>query len=724
MKKRILFYIFTIIAFGSLLLLTLEYGKELEVNKLVSNPSIDLYQSNGESSFFTAINNFLQNFHHPLAILILQILSIILIARLFGWMMTKIGQPTVIGEIIAGIVLGPSLLGLFFPQFSSFLFPPESLVNLQFLSQIGLILFMFIIGMELDIGILKKSANDAIVVSHASIIFPYFLGVTLAYFLYQDFAPDNISFTAFALFIGIAMSITAFPVLARIVQERNLTKDHLGILAITCAAVDDVTAWSLLAVVIAIVKAGDITGALFTILFSVLYIMFMLLIVKRLLNKIAQTHFTRETVNKPVLAILFGILLMSSYMTEVIGIHALFGAFMAGVIIPANQNFRRVLAEKIEDFSLVFLLPLFFVYTGLRTQIGLLNDPSLWIVCLIIIAVAVTGKFIGSALAAKFVGQSWRDSLVLGALMNTRGLMELVVLNIGYDLGVLTPEVFAMMVLMALITTFMTGPAISFVDFIHKRKKQLKETPYTADENKILISFGPPMSGNRLLLLANQMIENRKDKVNITALHLTPSSDISFQEAEIFEQEGFEPILELSKKLDIKLQTKYRATNEVSNEIVSIANEDSYDMLLVGSSKAMFSRNETGGKIKYFFDDCNCSVGVLIDRGFEQINSVLLIMHQTTDKFLLKYANKFLINSATQLSIADELNTINNDDAIFSTLKNNSNKKIDIQNELNLSNTFLNQFDLILVSLESWNKIRTINSDWITNSPSLLIINK
>jgi Kef-type K+ transport system membrane component KefB len=278
--------------------------------------------------------------------------------------MNKIGQPTVVGEIIAGIFLGPSLLGLFFPEFSNFLFPIESLNNLQLLSQIGLILFMFIIGMELDITILRKSAHDAVVVSHASIIFPYFLGVSLAYFLYANFAPSNISFTAFALFIGIAMSITAFPVLARIVQERDLTKNHIGTLAITCAAVDDVTAWSLLAVVIAIVKAGDITGALFTIFFSVLYVLFMLLVVKRFLNKIAQTYFTRETVNKPILALLFAILLISSYLTEVIGIHALFGAFMAGVIIPANPSFRRVLADKIEDFSLVFLLPL--VYTGLR----------------------------------------------------------------------------------------------------------------------------------------------------------------------------------------------------------------------------------------------------------------------------------------------------------------------------------------------------------------------
>jgi hypothetical protein len=313
---------------------------------------------------------------------------------------------------------------------------------------------------------------------------------------------------------------------------------------------------------------------------------------------------------------------------------------------------------------------------------------------------------------------------VLGALMNTRGLMELVVLNIGYDLGVLTPEIFAMMVLMALITTFMTGPAIDFVDFINNRKKQLKPIIQTTTEDKILISFGPPLAGNRLLLLANQMIEKQNDKVNITALHLTPSSDISFQEADIFEQEGFEPILELSEKLGIKIQTKYRATNEVSNEIVNTANEDSYDMLLVGSSKPMFSRDETGGKIKYFFDDCNCSVGVLVDRGFEEINNVLLILHDSTDKFLLKYAGKFLQNSASQLSIADELNSMKNDEAIFTVLKNNPLKKINIQKELNLSQTFLNQFDLILISIESWNKIRDINSDWIANSPSILIINK
>jgi len=583
---------------------------------------------------------------------------------------------------------------------------------------------MFIIGMELDVGILKKSAHGAVVVSHASIIIPYFLGVLLAYFLYENFAPDTISFTAFALFIGIAMSITAFPVLARIIQERDLTKDHLGTLAITCAAVDDVTAWSLLAVVIAIVKAGDITGALLTIFFSIVYIIFMLFLIKPLLNKIAQTHFTRETVNKPILAILFGILLISSYLTEVIGIHALFGAFMAGVIIPANQSFRRVLAEKIEDFSLVFLLPLFFVFTGLRTQIGLLNNPNLWIVCLIIIAVAIIGKFWGSAFAAKFVGQSWRDSLVLGALMNTRGLMELVVLNIGYDLGVLTPEVFTMLVLMALITTFMTGPSITFIDFVTKRRERLKLASLSSIEDKILISFGPPLAGNRLLILANQMVEKHNDKAHITALHLTPSSDISLQESKIYEEEGFKPVRELAKKLGIKIETEYRATNEVSNEIVRLANEEPFSMLLVGSSKAMFSRDETGGKIKYFFDDCKCSVGVLVDRGFDEINNILLLLHNSSDKFLLKYGQKFLMNSAKELTINDGNRILQNDKSTIDSLRSNGSKKINVQYEETFSQTFLNNFDLIIISLESWDKIRETNSDWIKNSPSLLIINK
>ncbi|MES2733705.1 MAG: cation:proton antiporter, partial [Bacteroidota bacterium] len=411
------------------------------------------------------------NVNSPLSILILQIISIIFFGKIFGFLCKKIRQPTVIGEIVAGIVLGPSVVGRLFPQLSAFVFPPQSLQTLQFLSQIGLLMFMFIIGLELNVKMLKDKGRQAVVISHASIIFPYFLGVLLSYFLYNRFAPTAISFVAFSLFMGIAMSITAFPVLARIIQERNLTTTALGAMAITCAAADDVTAWCILAVVVAIVKAGSIVNALFTIGLAIGYVTFMMYAVRPLLRKMGVRYAVNDNLTKTAIAFMFVLLLVSSYLAEVIGIHALFGAFLAGVIVPETLNMKQKLIEKIEDVSIVLLLPLFFVLTGLRTQIGLLNTGELWLVCGVIILVAVAGKFLGSSLTARVVGLSWKDALSIGALMNTRGLMELIVLNIGYDLGILSPEVFAMMVLMALATTCMTGPSLDLINHFFRKKE-------------------------------------------------------------------------------------------------------------------------------------------------------------------------------------------------------------------------------------------------------------
>jgi Kef-type K+ transport system membrane component KefB len=325
---------------------------------------------------------------------------------------------------------------------------------------------MFIIGLELDIHLLRHKAHTAVVVSHASIIIPFAMGVSLAYFLYPTFAPPHISFLAFGLFMGIAMSITAFPVLARILHERGLTKTALGSLAITCAAADDVTAWCILAAVIAVVKAGNGISAVFTVLVSVVYVIAMLKVVRPWLERLETRFDSTESLNRTFAVISFVVLFLSALTTEVIGIHALFGAFLAGASMPAHAGFRKLLASRIEDVSLVILLPLFFAFTGLKTQIGLLNDGATWLVCGLIILVAVAGKFGGSLLAAKFTGQTWADSFAIGALMNTRGLMELIVLNIGYDLGVLSPTVFTMMVLMALVTTFMTAPALYWIDRI------------------------------------------------------------------------------------------------------------------------------------------------------------------------------------------------------------------------------------------------------------------
>lgn len=459
-NKNILFYVIVTAVFLSVMYLIALMGKKLEIAKGTSSvrgkTDLNLLQE--------VRSDFTNNLGSPLSILLLQIIAIIIVARVFGFLFDKIGQPAVIGEVVAGIFLGPSVLGLIFPAYSSFVFPQTSLPVLQLFSQLGLLLFMFVIGMELDLKLLSRKARSAIIISHASIIIPYALGMLLAYFIYAEYAPVNINFISFSLFIGIAMSITAFPVLARILQERGMTQTRIGSMAIACAAADDITAWCILAAVISIVKAGSAINALVTILFTVMHLLVMFKVLKPWLESIMKKYGDEASLSLPVVALMFGVLLLSSYITEIIGIHALFGAFLAGVIMPSGLNFRKILKGKVEHVSLGLLLPLFFAFSGLRTQLGLLNTPHAWAICAAITGLAILGKFGGSMIAARFVGESWKDSIVLGALINTRGLMELIVLNIGFDLGVLNAELFTMMVLMALITTFMTGPTLDLMN--------------------------------------------------------------------------------------------------------------------------------------------------------------------------------------------------------------------------------------------------------------------
>lgn len=402
-----------------------------------------------------------ENFRTPVSILLMQLVVIIAIAGLFRRLFRWIGQPPVMGEMVAGIVLGPSVLGLIFPDVMAFLFPPASLETLRLLSQIGVVIFMFIVGMEVEVQHLREKGSAAVMISHASIIVPFLLGTALALFLYQDLAPQGTSFNAFALFIGVAMSITAFPVLARILEDRNLSQTYLGTIAITCAAVDDVTAWCILALVIALVKATGVEVSLITIVLTLIFAAAMFFIVRPQLGRVikdpdSQVHRAR------LVPMILAFFLLCALITETIGIHALFGAFVAGVVMPPSTEFRAFLKDK-WAFGSYALLPLFFAFTGLRTQVGLLNDPNDWLLCLVIILVAIAGKLGGSMLMARWTGMTWSNSFAIGALMNTRGLVELVVLNIGYDLGILSGRIFAMMVLMALVTTFMTGPLLSLV---------------------------------------------------------------------------------------------------------------------------------------------------------------------------------------------------------------------------------------------------------------------
>jgi Kef-type K+ transport system membrane component KefB len=686
--------------------LILDAGKALEVIADMEDAAIASRPSAGFFSLGDTIT-----FHHPLSVLILQILVIILASRILGWIMSLINQPTVIGEIMAGIMLGPSLLGLYFPGATEFLFPAESLGNLQFLSQIGLILFMFIIGMELDIGILRQRAGAAVFISNASIVVPFVMGVGLSYFLFSSFTTRGNSFLPFALFMGIAMSITAFPVLARIVQERGMTRTPLGMTAITCAAVNDITAWGILALVVAIANAGAIGGALLTILLSFAYVLLMLLVVRPLLSRIARKYTVRETISKLVVAMVLSTMLISAYITEVIGIHALFGAFMAGVIMPDNLRFKQIMAEKLEDVSLVLLLPLFFVYTGLRTEIGLINDPDLWLTALWVIAVAVTGKFAGSALAAKLTGQSWRDSLMIGALMNTRGLIELVALNIGYDIGVLSPEIFTILVLMALVTTFMTGPAMAFIQYLYPSGDA--EKPLHG-QFRVLVAFGPPEAGGRLTALAHMLMGKRSKQLRITALHLTPNTEISMENARQFEEEAFSKVNAVSSEYDSDVNTVYRTAENVSQEIVRTANRGKFDLLLVGSSRPLLSQDETGGRARYFFDNTRCMVGLFIDKGIEKINSVLIISASESERYLYDFTAAlrpgYSIDSTCLLppSVPVKGAEVN----ALSTLISGKHP------------ADTDRYDLIIASVDCYRDQREAEAEWVDGKASILLLGK
>jgi len=392
----------------------------------------------------------------------MQIIVVLIMAGLFRRLFRSIHQPPVMGEMLAGIVLGPSVLGLIYPPAVSFLFPPASLETLRLLSQIGVVLFMFVVGMEVNVRQLREKGSAAVMISHASIVVPFLLGTALSLFLYRELAPPGTSFNAFALFIGVAMSITAFPVLARILEDRGLTQTQLGSIAITCAAVDDVTAWCILALVIALVKSSGVETSLLTVGLTLAFAAAMLFVVRPQLARVIKEPDSQHH-RRRLIPIILAFVLACALITETIGIHALFGAFIAGVIMPPSTEFRIFLKDKLEAFGSYALLPLFFAFTGLRTQVGLLNDWQGWAMCGVIILVAIAGKLGGSTLMSRWTGMSWSQSFSIGVLMNTRGLVELVVLNIGYDLGILSGRIFAMMVLMALVTTFMTGPLLGLV---------------------------------------------------------------------------------------------------------------------------------------------------------------------------------------------------------------------------------------------------------------------
>jgi len=388
---------------------------------------------------------------HVLVALTAVIVTGLILAKLFAYL----GQPPVIGEVVAGIVLGPSLLG---SEVSALILPTAVAALLGVIAQLGVLLYMFIVGLELHADLLKHRAHATVATSHASLLVPFVLGALLALYLYPRLSSSDVPFTSFALFMGVAMSITAFPVLARILTDRRMTRTELGVIALSCAATDDVTAWCLLAFVVGVAKAQAGEG-LVVAAGTLTYIAFMLLIVRPMLNPVV-TWWKTEPLPRGMAAFVFVALLLSALTTEAIGIHAIFGAFLLGAVIPHDSVVARTFTRQLHSVVTVLFLPAFFAFTGMRTRIDLVTGLDQWVICGLIILVATLGKFGGTFVAARLTGLGSRYAAALGTLMNTRGLVELIVLNIGLDLRVISPTLFSMMVLMALVTTMATSPVL------------------------------------------------------------------------------------------------------------------------------------------------------------------------------------------------------------------------------------------------------------------------
>ena len=757
--KNLFFYTSVISVFSALVYFVLWLGRHnLEAKQNVYG------LASRTSAWEDFAHHLLEDLASPLSILLLQVVVILLTVRIFGWICQKIGQPTVIGEIFAGIVLGPSLLGHYFPEISEFLFPVSSLEGIGFLSQIGLILFMFIVGMELNLKTMKNKANDALIISHSSIVVSFAFGVITAYFLFGKFTYENTNFLPFALFMGIAMGIAAFPVMARIVHEKGMNKTSLGAMIITCAAIDDITAWCLLAAVIAIVKAGSMASALYTILLAVIYVLLMFKVVRPFLKRLADLQVSSKVISRSAIGIFFLVLFLSAYATEVIGIHALVGAFLAGVIMPPNLNFRNLFTEKIEDVALVLLLPLFFVYTGLRTQIGLLNEPGLWVICAGIVVVAIVGKLVSTAFASRFVGYNWKDSLIIGSLMNTRGLIQLVVLNIGLDLGVLTPEVFVMMVVVALTTTFMTSPLLNLIDRIFK-KKQATMPVEEERKYKILVSFENSEMGRKLLFIANSFIRKRQNSSELSMLHLSEGNLLYQYAIDEVEEEIFNPVKEEAQALNQNFEPIFKVVGDTSTNVAKMANKGEYDFLLIGYKGSIFSDNVFGRVLGFsnrlihipnfllsklgnqkkwrrmltapldegtrtVVSKSDMPVGIFIDKGLDKamsgMRNIFVPILDEDDIFVGQFMERLAENSFVRITLWDVIGLMDTSmdftksvrviKGINPYLFQLWNKNIPVDSDI------LKKQDMIMISLNSWIELNDRNPKLLKDAPSTLVL--
>jgi len=597
---------------------------------------------------------------NEILLLLIEIGLILGLSRVMGILFARIRQPQVIGEMVAGIMLGPSLLGLISVHgvphaVQQALFPEANIRLLNTLSQIGIIFFLFLVGLELDPKMVRNRGAATITIATCSVALPFAMGIALTVILYRTtsglFTDPHRRFAA-SLFMGAAMSITAFPVLARILTERNLQKTKTGAATIAAAAINDVAAWVILAFVIAVAHASGPIAGIRTAALSGVYAAILFLFVRPFLQRLEMIHEREGRLSQNIVAIIFLLVLASAWATEAIGIHAMFGAFLIGCVMPKGSAFVRHLTDKLEDYTVVFLLPIFFAYTGLKTQLGLLGGPQAWLVTVIIIATACAGKFGGTLLPAKLFGMSWRESTAMGVLMNTRGLVELVILTIGLQFGVINDQVFAIMVLMALATTFCTTPLLYLL--FPRRLLEAKAAGAKAGFT-VLVPVASPASGRRLMRIADLLSGAAEPDRRIIALHLQKPGDRTTYRAALDEpanDPALAPLMNYAEQNKIPVETISAISRDVPADIARISRDRIANLVLIGFHRPVFSRTILGGTVHRVMTGSDADVGVFVDRGIGDLKRVLVpYMGGPHDRLALELANRLARNAGCEVTI-------------------------------------------------------------------------
>jgi Kef-type K+ transport system membrane component KefB len=571
---------------------------------------------------------------------LIAVAVVMLFARLLGAAAVKIRQPRVMGEVVAGIVLGPTILGAFFPDLKAILFPIDIIPFIGVVAQLGLIYYIFLVGLEIDLGQLKGRLSQVAAVSNASVALPMVLGLLVAVPIYELVGPDT-KFSAFAIFMGVSMSVTAFPVLARILVERRMLKRPVGALAMASAGVDDVTAWFLIALASAVAASGGGGEVAKTIALAIGFCIVMGFLIRPLVGRVSGAYDEAGRVPGGWFVLILAGVLLSAWLTEEIGVALIFGAFIMGMIMPRRSDLTEDVTHRIEDYVVALLLPLFFVYTGLRTDVGLLDRPELWLLTLVLIGVAIVGKFGGAFFAARVTGMGWRESAVIGTLMNTRGLTELIVLNLALEKGAISQSLFAMLVLMALVTTFAAGPLLRLFDpkntfgapveeeLDEARERSSAEFPaITAPQQAILLAPQHEAALPQLRALGDPLARSEPPRELIMARLLAPTRA---EEARGGLQTENKRLREATAEIDAaraELSEEGIATrgvafmsSHVSRDLTRLAQGEEVALVLIDGYRPLLGEGVPKGQVGAVLKEAPCDVAVLVAREDEEIRT-------------------------------------------------------------------------------------------------------